>query len=126
MARQRSPLNKQTPLGSNLNANNAQSGAKKARSAHKSLKGKSEWISNHLIAKLDAFSEPLYHFARRNALARKRGPRSTFEADNTLFDPIAAGLSDDEDSLEHEESSEGEDWEDGNTLVSKFMEVELE
>jgi hypothetical protein len=47
------------------------------------------------------------------------------ETDQTLFE-ATAGYSDDESAPNEVESSEGEDWDDGNTLVSKFMDVDLE
>ena len=49
------------------------------------------------------------------------------DADETLLDPTAAAQVDDEDGDSHDaESSEGEDWADGTTLVSKFMDVDPE
>jgi hypothetical protein len=46
-----------------------------------------------------------------------------FEVDKTLVAPIEYTIN---DTSHDEQSSEGEDWDDGQTLVSRFMDVDPE
>lgn len=69
----------------------------------------------------------LAHAARFLDLSRSNGPKRPLhiEEDETLLDPNTMAEVDDEDGESHDaESSEGEDWADGVTLVSKFMDVD--
>jgi hypothetical protein len=65
-------------------------------------------------------SEHVYHGYKQSGFTRKK-TRFTLETDQTLFEPTASY----DGGIPNEvESSEGEDWDNTDTLVSKFMEID--